>query len=667
MALGAPQPKISDALRALRERYRESSVAIIATLESTARALADDPTSTEAIERATESLHSIAGTAGSYGYADASELARVLEKRVGAWADDPALDAAQRDTLIDHFASAFRLCMSHDQPFGRHVTSRRRILAVDVPAAQVRALRSGAALRGYQLSTAVAAELSASSLRELAPHVILAPSVVVAPMLALGTVTNVPVIVLRRPDESPVVPASGDAVGAVHVLTGDMGTLFDLVDRLCLGSSWIGASVLVLDDDPSILSVVRHLLEEEGIRASTCGDPDQLLARIGTESPSMLLIDYRLGDISGIDVAHQVRSLPSCAQLPILLLARTIDDSTRELAARVGIEDVVSKPIVASDLLERIAAPLERQRLERMALGRHPGTGIPLTARTVANAEAMLGRLGEVSADAAEQGDGASGTSRIATAVLIRPDVAELTGEAATEWLRESERLAHALSTEHGVVGYIDGVALFALVEGETDMVEPLMQALLEGASVPWRAALADSRAVRPELRALRRATEDVMELMPANGGSPVITWRREEVCRAPDAIIVEDDASLAEMLQYVLRLTDLSTRRYASAEDAMDALNTFETGDVRPLLLLDVMLPGMDGHELHAKLRAARGDDYAVVFISARDDDEGRMQALREGALDYVTKPVTYRALMSKVPLWRAWAQMRRSASASA
>lgn len=155
------------------------------------------------------------------------------------------------------------------------------------------------------------------------------------------------------------------------------------------------------------------------------------------------------------------------------------------------------------------------------------------------------------------------------------------------------------------------------------------------------------------------------MELMHAKGSAHVAIWRREEVCRAPDAIIVEDDASLSEMLQYVLRLSDLSSRRYGSAEDAIDALRTFETGELRPLLLLDVMLPGMDGHELHAQLREARGDDYAVVFISARDDDEGRMRALREGALDYVTKPVTYRTLMSKVPLWRSWARTRRSVSA--
>jgi DNA-binding response OmpR family regulator len=107
-------------------------------------------------------------------------------------------------------------------------------------------------------------------------------------------------------------------------------------------------------------------------------------------------------------------------------------------------------------------------------------------------------------------------------------------------------------------------------------------------------------------------------------------------------------------MVQYVLRSAGLTFRAYANGEAALEALVSFQTDGRRPLVLLDVDLPGLDGHSVHERLRAARPGVYAVVFITGHVGEGDQVRALRAGALDYVSKPVSFRTLAGKIPLWR-------------
>jgi DNA-binding response OmpR family regulator len=335
--------------------------------------------------------------------------------------------------------------------------------------------------------------------------------------------------------------------------------------------------------------------------------------------------------------------------VPILILSSRQDDAARTEARAAGADDIVSKPIVAADLLERIAAPLERQRVARLAEGRHPGTGIPLATRTLA--------------DAAERLREAERTGRAMTAAVIRPAVAELQAETAADWLCESQRLAGALATSRGVVGYVDGVSLFALLEAEVEEAEALCAALAAAPGPAWRVAIIDTDAAGNDVSTLRGAAEDVLGVVRVAEDARVIRWRREEARRAPEVVIVEDDPALTEMIQYVLRLSNLSYRHFRAGDAAIQALLAFETHGERPLVLLDDRLPGLDGHELFAALSARRPGEYAVVFLTEEPNDEQRLRALRAGALDYVAKPVSYRTLLGKVPLWRERARMAMGA----
>lgn len=124
---------LGDALAALREHFRSASGPIVDGFESLAAQLGRSPTAPRTLESLRAELHRVKGTAGSYGFHDASALAARLESRVVSWTGDPSLDHEQRATVIQHFASALRLAfdtpVAADQlPLLSVVPLRRRAL-----------------------------------------------------------------------------------------------------------------------------------------------------------------------------------------------------------------------------------------------------------------------------------------------------------------------------------------------------------------------------------------------------------------------------------------------------------------------------------------------------------------------------------------------------------
>lgn len=102
----------SETLRSLHERYRASTGQIVEIFRAHALRLVASPTDAALIDSLRRELHRLHGTAGSYGFHDASELAGTLESRVVEWATDDTLEAADRAAIVAHFArsleTAFR-------------------------------------------------------------------------------------------------------------------------------------------------------------------------------------------------------------------------------------------------------------------------------------------------------------------------------------------------------------------------------------------------------------------------------------------------------------------------------------------------------------------------------------------------------------------------------
>ena len=98
---------------------------------------------------------------------------------------------------------------------------------------------------------------------------------------------------------------------------------------------------------------------------------------------------------------------------------------------------------------------------------------------------------------------------------------------------------------------------------------------------------------------------------------------------------IIDDDESVREALQGLMRSVGFAVNVFASAEEFLDSDRLHDTD----CLILDVRLPGMNGLELQRQL-AISHSEIPIIFITSYEDDEVRARALNAGAVDYFLKP---------------------------
>jgi two-component system OmpR family response regulator len=109
--------------------------------------------------------------------------------------------------------------------------------------------------------------------------------------------------------------------------------------------------------------------------------------------------------------------------------------------------------------------------------------------------------------------------------------------------------------------------------------------------------------------------------------------------------LVVDDEESISELLSIALRYEGFAV---ATAADGRAALERFD--EFRPhLLVLDVMMPGLDGFEV-AKRLAERREDVPIIFLTARDTTEDKVRGLTLGGDDYVTKPFSIEELVARI-----------------
>jgi DNA-binding response OmpR family regulator len=504
-------------------------------------------------------------------------------------------------------------------------------------------------LQGYYVRHLTVAEWPALVADGEAPHIVVTPLSSLEDVRGIASAVNVPIIALEpdgdgrrvrgvhRPYDGVVVMAAGE----------DPGMLFEVADHAAQRSTPGGATLLVVDDDRDMLALVRAVMEPEGLRVVTLGDPARLLETIENTHPSLLLMDVSMDSFDGIALTRGLRDDPRWRELPIILFSSETDAERRRMAYAALADDFVPKPVVPEELRRRLRARLEQVRLRRLGEGLHPGTGLPLAARTAREAARTI----EL-----------AGAAPIAIA-LVRPRGVLPRGAAADAWMHEAERLARLLGrADIGTVGLTNDDGLLVVTTADVGVLDVALRNAADDRlpNVPvWTAGLASSSDVRRSLDALQQAAE---EALAAADGQPVHRWSPDDDALAPDVVVVEDDEALSDMLQYALRAAGFTFRAYTSGTAALEGLLRLRPGTKRVLVLLDVDLPGLDGHSLHERLRVERPDHFAVVFATAHASEAEQLRALHAGAIDYVMKPIALRVLMAKVRIWIARAEQRGS-----
>ena len=111
--------------------------------------------------------------------------------------------------------------------------------------------------------------------------------------------------------------------------------------------------------------------------------------------------------------------------------------------------------------------------------------------------------------------------------------------------------------------------------------------------------------------------------------------------------LLVDDEEDILELLQYNLEKADFKVLRASNGEEALEIAKK-EEPDV---ILLDIMMPRMDGVETCRRLRALpNGDRPFIIFLTARSEEYSEIAGLEAGADDYVTKPIKPRLLLARL-----------------
>jgi two-component system phosphate regulon response regulator PhoB/two-component system alkaline phosphatase synthesis response regulator PhoP len=119
-------------------------------------------------------------------------------------------------------------------------------------------------------------------------------------------------------------------------------------------------TIVVADDDESILDLIAFKLELAGFRAVTAGDGSAALDLVHTVQPDMVILDVAMPVLDGLSVCYELHSSASTARIPVLMLSARDRQVDIDLGRTVGADDYLVKPFSPPELLRRVRSLLFR-------------------------------------------------------------------------------------------------------------------------------------------------------------------------------------------------------------------------------------------------------------------------------------------------------------------
>jgi two-component system phosphate regulon response regulator PhoB len=122
----------------------------------------------------------------------------------------------------------------------------------------------------------------------------------------------------------------------------------------------MSAHILIVEDEAALIELLRYNLEKEGFRVSTAVDGEEGLTAIEESKPDLVLLDWMLPLVSGLEVCRQIRRKAATRTLPVIMLTARSEETDRVRGLEVGADDYITKPFSPSELMARVRAVLRR-------------------------------------------------------------------------------------------------------------------------------------------------------------------------------------------------------------------------------------------------------------------------------------------------------------------
>ena len=355
-------------LKIVWEKFKGQTKARVTILEQATAALGENALNEELQQQAKAAAHKLAGALGVFGMVEGSHLAREIEQVFSKTTLAP-----KRSHHLSKRVVALRRLLEESssaemvEPVARHRSPVLLVISDDAQAAEHLVKLATASGIRIQLAPNLAAVENALTHPTL-DAILLVFSLVNAPEDSLAFLANLinqtpslPVLFLTSHDNLTVrIKASrlSDRVLFQKLQLPERGLA--TITKVLKQSRKQVAKVMIVDDDPQVLSMMKTLLELWGIKLITLEEPSRFWEMLEEFVPDILVLDIEMPFVSGIELCRVVRNDPRWWDLPILFVSVHGDDRTVNQVLRAGGNDYISKTSLGAELVHSILNRLER-------------------------------------------------------------------------------------------------------------------------------------------------------------------------------------------------------------------------------------------------------------------------------------------------------------------
>jgi diguanylate cyclase (GGDEF)-like protein len=392
----------------LWHRFKERVSEQVSVLEQATIALWQKKLDQDLWQQARQEAHTLAGSLGTFGLQKGSQLAQRIDRLLQAERISAEEVVTLREWVIALRQEIERSPSRSEEELRRSSTEtaaasvedhRPLLLIVERDQLLAHQLSTEATQRGFR-ATVAANLLRARDKVFLEPPDVVLLDLGVAPTavdsLALLTdlnkhVPSIPVVIIAEQD-SFTERLELARLGRCTFLQNSLSPLqmLETVDQVLHDADRAKARVMVVDDDLSLLAIVRSLLEPWGLKITTLADPQHFWDVLEATTPDLLILDIEMPHINGIELCQLVRNDSRWGSLPVLFLTAHTNAETVNQVFAAGADDFVSKPLVGPELVTRIINRLERIRFLRNLAETDPLTRLANRQKSTYDLEMFL-------------------------------------------------------------------------------------------------------------------------------------------------------------------------------------------------------------------------------------------------------------------------------------
>jgi DNA-binding response OmpR family regulator len=375
------QSQCIEHLKNIRQKYQESLKKKSTIFAQTLRQLQSGSLE-ENLRKTTElNIHQLAGSLGSFGFRDASKFAKEIE---AIFKHNPNLQESQikrfqgfieeLKKIIDQSPSSLSQSITIPEPLevNQVIVSPRLLIIDDDPILRDRVQREAISW-GFQVETTPDIETGRHAIEKKPPDIILLD-------LSFPETHENGIVLLRefhqKKPEIPIFVLSSNNELSERLEVARLGATAFLNKSIpikeilkiitqTLNQTTENAKILVVDDDPNQLRIIRVLLEPWGFKITTLENTQRFWDILEITNPDLLILDIEMPCFNGIELCQVVRNDVRWTNLPILFLSFHSDPETIYQVFSVGADDYVNKPIIGPELIARILNRLERTQLRK--------------------------------------------------------------------------------------------------------------------------------------------------------------------------------------------------------------------------------------------------------------------------------------------------------------